>query len=183
MNFYCDIKVLPDPEATEPVLISNLVSKLHRALVQLKSDSVAVSFPDVNKTLGSTMRLHGEEEVLLILLKTNWLKGLRDYCSVGECLSVPEHCQYRIVKRRQSKSANNKRKRSITKGWLTEKEAIQRISDDQQVWLTLPFVQLKSSSTGQQVKLFIEHSELLTASVEGNFNAYGLSKTATIPWF
>ncbi len=183
MNFYCDIKVLSDPEASEPVLINNLVAKLHRVLVQQKSDNIGISFPSVNKNLGNIMRLHGEEESLSKLLQTNWLHGLRDYCSVSECLSVPEQCQYRIVKRLQKKSANNKRKRSIAKGWLTEQEAAERIRDELQVWLKLPFVQLKSSSTGQQIKLFIEHGELLAELVEGDFNTYGLSKTATVPWF
>lgn len=183
MKFYCDIKVLPDPEASEPVLISNLMAKLHRALVELKDVNIGISFPNVDKTLGDTLRLHGDEAALKQLFSLNWLKGLRDYCSQTLVLHVPKGCQYRCVKRKQAKSANNKRKRSIAKGWLSEEEAALKIGNEQQKILRLPFVQLKSASTGQVMKLFIEHAGLEDKAVEGQFNRYGLSSLATVPWF
>lgn len=183
MKFYCDIKVLPDPEASESVLISNLMAKLHRALVELKEVNIGISFPNVNKTLGDILRLHGDEAALKQLFDSNWLKGLRDYCSQTSILKVPEECQYRCVKRKQAKSANNKRKRSIAKGWLSKEEAALKIGNEQQKMLRLPFVQLKSTSTGQMMKLFIEHGELQGEEVVGDFNRYGLSSSATVPWF
>lgn len=183
MKFYCDIKVLPDPEASEPVLISNLMAKLHRALVELKEVNIGVSFPNVGKTLGDTLRLHGDEAHLKQLFDLNWLKGLRDYCTQTLTLMVPEECQYRCVKRKQAKSADNKRKRSIAKGWLSAEEAILKIGNEQQTLLILPFVQLKSSSTGQVMKLFIEHGSLQDKEVAGQFTRYGLSSLATVPWF
>ena len=183
MNFYCDIKVLPDPEASEPVLISNLMAKLHRALVELKEVNIGISFPNVDKTLGDTLRLHGDETDLKQLFDLNWLKGLRDYCSQTSALQVPEDCEYRCVKRKQAKSADNKRKRSIAKGWLSAEEATLKIGNEQQKMLRLPFVQLKSTSTGQVMKLFIEHGGLQDKAVEGQFNRYGLSSSATVPWF
>ncbi|MGF1873428.1 type I-F CRISPR-associated endoribonuclease Cas6/Csy4 [Photobacterium indicum] len=183
MNFYCDIKVLPDPEASEPVLISNLISKLHRVLVQLKEHNIGISFPQVQKTLGNTLRLHGTNASLSTLLETQWLKGLRDYCVVGAVSVVPDNCKYRTVKRKQSKSASNKRKRSIAKGWLSAEEATLKIGDDQQTMLHLPFVQLNSLSTRQTMKLFIEHGKLRDEETEGQFNRYGLSSVATVPWF
>lgn len=183
MDFYCDIKVLPDPEATEPVLISNLLSKLHRMLAKLQSNNIGVSFPNVDKTLGHTLRLHSDKKSLVNLLDTQWLKGLKDYCVVSELLAVPPSAQFRVVKRVQSKSAYNKRKRSIAKGWLSEEDALIKIAEDQQKQLKLPFVVINSGSTGQRVKLFVEHSVILKKAVSGEFNTYGLSKTATVPWF
>lgn len=183
MKFYCDIKVLPDPEASEPVLISNLMAKLHRTLVELKDINIGISFPNVDKTLGDTLRLHGNEGDLKQLFEINWLKGLRDYCSQTSVLKVPEVCEYRCVKRKQAKSADNKRKRSIAKGWLSAEEATLKIGNEQQKMLRLPFVQLKSTSTGQVMKLFIEHGGLQDKAVEGQFNRYGLSSSATVPWF
>jgi CRISPR-associated endonuclease Csy4 len=184
MDFYCDIKVLPDPEATEPVLLSNLMSKLHRALARQQTNNIGVSFPKVAKTLGNTLRLHGNEQGINNLHQTDWLKGLRDYCSVENTLAVPASVQYRVIKRVQSKSANNKRKRSIAKGWLSEQDAWVKISDTQQKLLKLPFVQINSASTKQNnIKLFIEHAALQSTAVSGEFNTYGLSKVATVPWF
>jgi CRISPR-associated endonuclease Csy4 len=183
MNYFCDIKVLPDPEASEPVLISNLMAKLHRTLVLLRDENIGISFPYVNKTLGNTLRLHGSEQSINTLFGMNWLKGLRDYCLVGDISAVPKNCQHRTVKRKQAKSVHNKRQRSIAKGWLSPDEAVVKISLDQQRLLCLPFVQLKSTSTGQNMKLFIEHGELTNDPIKGNFSRYGLSATSTIPWF
>ena len=182
MNFYCDIKVLPDPEAPATVLINNLMSKLHRALVQLNGHSIGVSFPNVNKTLGDTLRLHGCEAALQALLEINWLKGLRDYCELKAISPVPDRCQHRVVKRRQQKSAHNKRKRSVAKGWLSPEEAQRNIPDKEKP-LKLPFVQLNSASTGQQIKIFIENGPVSDTPSKGKFSCYGLSQTATIPWF
>jgi CRISPR-associated endonuclease Csy4 len=41
---------------------------------------------------------------------------------------------------------------------------------------------LHSQSTGQPFRLFLDHRPCDTASA-GPFNTYGLSTTATIPWF
>ncbi|MER2493156.1 type I-F CRISPR-associated endoribonuclease Cas6/Csy4 [Catenovulum sediminis] len=184
MQFYCEIKVLPDPEASEPVLVNNLMSKFHRTLVNLKMTDIGVSFPNYAKTLGDTVRFHSSEQSLNKLLETNWLKGLRDYCEVSAILPIPSKVQYRTVSRVQSKSVYNKRKRSVAKGWLTEREAEIKIDDSQQKTLKLPFLQLNSSSTQQDnIKLFVKHGELQTKSSTGTFNSYGLSKSATVPWF
>lgn len=47
----------------------------------------------------------------------------------------------------------------------------------------LPWLNLRSLSTGQSFRLFIRHGELLSAPVVGMFSTYGLSATATVPWF
>lgn len=184
MDYYCDIRVLPDPEASEPVLVNNLFAKLHRVLVQLNANDIGVSFPNVKKTLGNILRLHGSAARLAELLATNWLKGLRDYCEVQPIMTVPNEVTYLTVSRVQAKSVYNKRKRSITKGWLSEAEAQEQITDDQQKQLQLPFVQINSSSTLQNyIKLFIKHGEKQAMPVTGEFSCYGLSKNATVPWF
>lgn len=45
----------------------------------------------------------------------------------------------------------------------------------------LPWLNLRSLSTGQSFRLFIRHGELLSAPVVGMFSTYGLSATATVP--
>ena len=47
----------------------------------------------------------------------------------------------------------------------------------------LPFLQVKSASTGQHFRLFVEHGQLQEQSCSGGFSLYGLSATTTIPWF
>ena len=64
---------------------------------------------------------------------------------------------------------------------LNEMDAAQHI--DIIKTLPLPFINLRSQSTGQPFCLFIQHGLLGDKPVAGRFNAYGLSPTATIPWF
>ncbi|MBM95204.1 MAG: type I-F CRISPR-associated endoribonuclease Cas6/Csy4 [Oceanospirillaceae bacterium] len=184
MDYYVEITVLPDPEFEEQVLLNALFSKFHRGMGQTVPGEVGISFPEVAKRLGSVLRLHGNESSLNQLMAENWLKGMRDYCQVGEVHPVPEVVQYRTVRRVQAKSAWNKRKRSIAKGWLTEAEAPAKIPDSQQKNLKhVPFLQIKSLSNGNPMRIYIEHGALKDDPVAGTFNSYGLSATATIPWF
>lgn len=183
MDHYIDIKVLPDPEFKETVLLNALFSKLHRALGQVAEGRVGVSFPDCKKFLGDKVRLHGSQVDLITLMDTHWIQGLRDYCHQSEIKKIPDNVSYKIVRRVQAKSAHNKRKRSIAKGWLTESEAVQSIPDTQQKMLRLPFLQIKSLSNGNPMRIYVEHSKELDGAVAGTFTSYGLSSTATIPWF
>lgn len=183
MDHYIDIKVLPDPEFKSTVLLSALFSKLHRALGQVAEGRVGVSFPEVKKMLGEKIRLHGTQADLIKLMDTNWLQGLRDYSHQSEIKKIPEKVSYKTVRRVQAKSAHNKRKRSVAKGWISEAEATQCIPDTQQKTLQLPFLQIKSLSNGNSMRIYIEHSKEFDKAVAGTFTSYGFSSVATIPWF
>jgi CRISPR-associated endonuclease Csy4 len=45
LTHYLDLALLPDPEFAVPQLMDALFAKLHRQLVLMQSDSVAVAFP------------------------------------------------------------------------------------------------------------------------------------------
>lgn len=184
MDSYIDIVVLPDAEISSPALMNNLFAKLHRALVEFAKGDIAVSFPKYGKTLGDILRLHGTHAALERLMIQPWLKGLRDYTSVSAISPVPENVQgYRTTFRVQQKSPQNMRKRSIAKGWLSEEEALHNIPDSKQKRLALPFLQIKSQSTKQEVRLFVGRGELVDKPEAGHFSSYGLSRTATTPSF
>jgi len=184
MTDYIEIKLLPDPEFTSSVLMNALFAKLHRALAEAGHGEVGVSFPQAQKTLGETVRLHGSQGALQRLMAIGWLKGLTDYTSVTAITAVPDNCRYRVVKRVQAKSSVERMyRRSVKKGWLTAEEAETRMNAGKEQQLKLPFVQLKSNSSGQAFRLFIQQGKLLDLPVEGGFSAYGLSDAATVPWF
>ncbi|RYC41029.1 type I-F CRISPR-associated endoribonuclease Cas6/Csy4 [Pectobacterium zantedeschiae] len=184
MDHYIDIRVQPDPEFTASQLLNALFAKLHRVLGQLADGKIGISFPEVGKTLGECLRLHGTEDALSALEKTSWLKGLRDYTQVSECNPVPNDAKFRTVRRVQFKSsAERLRRRSVNKGWLTEAEASARIPDAVEKRSALPFVQIKSLSNGQMFFVFVEHGPLQDAPVAGRFSSYGLSAETTVPWF
>ncbi len=188
MDHYQEIIILPDPEFSAAVLMSALFAKLHRVLVQHQCREIGISFvkmDEAKSTLGNVLRLHGGEEVLHKLQAQNWLTGMRDHTDVKEVTPVPTHAQHRRVKRVQTKSSAERLRRRYLKRHpgVTESEVKDLIPDSVEKGLALPYLQLKSDSTGQCFRLFIEQQTLLTDATTGEFNAYGLSTTATIPWF
>ena len=184
MDHYLDIQLLPDPEFAPTTLMNALFSKFHRALADQGASEIGVSFPNAAKSLGDCFRLHGTRPALERLMEQDWLKGMKDHIATGTVKPAPEDCQYRVVRRVQAKSsAERLRRRSVTKGWLTQEQAIEQIPLKKERRLKLPFVQLKSSSSEQKFRLFIDQSLELPEPREGKFTSYGLSATGTIPWF
>lgn len=184
MDHYLDIRVLPDPEFVETVLMNALFSKLHRGLVAVGEGRIGISFPKAQKQLGDVVRLHGPAAALETMMANGWMKGLRDYTQISNIQAVPEVCQHRRVKRVQAKSSSERlRRRSIKNGKVSAEEAAERIPLSSEKRLNLPFLELKSQSTGQAFKLFVQQSEPHDEPSEGRFSSYGLSSTATVPSF
>lgn len=187
MDYYVNIEVRPDPEFPASQLMSALYAKLHRALVVQGSNRIGVSLPGVMEDaphLGTRLRLHGEQTALLALLASDWLTGMRDHVALTQPAQVPDSAQHRVVRRVQVKSSPERlRRRLMRRHDLNEQEALQRIPDEGARKTRLPFVPLRSASTGQPFMLFISHGPLLASAVPGTFNAYGLSQGATVPWF
>lgn len=184
MNHYVDIRVLPSPDFSVSILMNELFSRLHKALVAFGQGEVGVSFPNVNKTLGELLRLHGPQLSLQRLMATSWINGFIDYVTVSGISPIPANVSYRIVRRIQVKSSSERlMRRSVRKGWLTEEEAALKISNRCEKSLSLPYLRVKSQSTEQAFRLFIEHGPIVPNPVIGVFSAYGLSSNATIPWF
>lgn len=184
MKYYIEIKVLPDQEFSSSLLMNALFAKLHRALAEAGHSEIGASFPQANKTLGDTIRLHGSQDALDRLMNVGWLKGLTDYTHATAVASVPDNCKHRVVKRVQAKSSVERMyRRSVKKGWLSAEEAETRMNAAKEQQLKLPYIQLKSGSTGQSFRLFIQQGKIVDVPVAGNFSAYALSDVATIPWF
>lgn len=185
---YVDLTVVPDAETGVPVLLGALYDKLHRALVQLRIDSLGVSFPQysvIPRNLGDTLRLHGTEATLRGFLTHDWLRGLRDQVRVSEVSPVPASAQHRNVRRRQFKSnVERLRRRRMKRKGETAEQAAHAIPDSAAEKPHLPYVHLRSLSTGQPFCLFVAMGEPSPDPVPGTFNSYGLGERgATIPWF
>lgn len=188
MSYYLDIHLRPDPELTPHQLMGGLYTRLHRALVQLDSQDIGVSFPDHDDrkpSLGTHLRLHGSATSLQALMATRWLNGMQDHLKILPIAVVPANARYRLVSRTQAKSSPERlRRRAIRRHGLDAAVAEQRIPDTVAERLRLPFVTLGSRSTGQpSFPLFICHGPLLDDEVLGVFSSYGLSQQATVPWF
>ena len=187
MDHHVDIDVQPDPEFPVHQLMGALYAKLHRALVAQNSTRIGVSFPGFGLQvphLGTRLRLHGNLAELSALLASDWMAGMRDHVTLTPPTRVPETAKHCVIRRVQVKSSPERlRRRLMRRHDLDEQEARQRIPDGAACLANLPFVQVRSTSTSQSFRLFIDHGPAQPNSIAGDFNAYGLSQVATIPWF
>lgn len=186
-SHYIDITVVPDPETSVPQLLGALYGRLHMALVERRAGDIGVSFPRYStspRSLGNLLRLHGSEAALRTLMSLDWLKGVRDHVRLSELALAPADAPHRVVRRRQFKTnAERLRRRRMKRKNETQAQAAAAIPDTVERQPSLPFVHLRSQSTGQSFCLFVSLGPLMDRSVPGGFNAYGLGGTATVPWF
>ena len=193
MNSYINIQIKPDAEFRENILLNKAFTKLHKALYDSKQTTIGVSFPDIKLMLGDTIRLHGDKLSLETLQQSNWLGGLSGYCQVSDILPVPKDVEgYRTVSRIQTtmtlKKMEKRVKHQESKGILKTKEdikAYERQYKEKMYASSLdnPYLELQSTSTGNLYRVFIEMGVVRNSPVKDNFNYFGLSNTATIPWF
>ena len=192
MDHFVDIHLLPDPELPAHVLMGALYAKVHRALVkggEGDAGGIAISFPGYSDrpgaiSLGRSMRLLGSAQGLQTLASTGWLGSLRDQVNAKQTAAVPTTVMHRSLRRVQAKSSPERlRRRLIKRHGIDEAEARNRIPESATEMLTLPFLQMRSASTGQSFRLFLSLGPAQATAESGSFNAYGLSTTATIPWF
>ena len=186
-SHYIDITLLPDPEFSHAHLLGALVAKLHRVLVQLGSSSIGISFPRYSlrpRTLGSILRLHGGEAALQHLMAQPWLQGMRDHVQCTQPAPVPDGAVPCLVQRRQFKTnAERLRRRRMRRKGESAEQAAAAIPDSVARTPDLPYVQLRSASSGQQFCLFVEQKVGVVAGGSGGFNSHGLSLGTPVPWF
>lgn len=186
-SHYIDITLLPDPEFSHAHLLGALIAKLHRVLVQLGSADIGISFPRYSqrpRTLGAVLRLHGSDAALQQLMAQPWLQGMRDHVQCTQPAPVPETAVPYLVQRRQFKTSPDRlRRRRMRRKGESAEQAAAAIPDSVERTPDLPYVQLRSASTGQPFCLFIEQKAAQGTAGTDGFNTYGLSQGAAVPWF
>ena len=201
MNYYQDITLLPDADITLGFIWQKVYQQIHLALVENKTDdnhsTVAVGFPKYGNKgfpLGNKLRLFAQSEDVLHQLKIeNWLSRLTDYCHIKSIQPVPDKIEgYGCFKRKQFKS--NLRKEAQRRAKYKNESLEDALAHFQHydTECKLPYINMISLSTrdeqqiNRKFKLFIEREpegEMFAQPRPGQFDCYGLSKTATIPWF
>ncbi len=183
MDYYLDICIFPDPEFKETVLMNGIYSKLHKALCELHSTSIGVSFPRYQLTLGNLLRLHGTAEALDKLQCLNWIGPMSGYCQQSDIKPVSSGVSFRTVSRKQPTMSQAKLRRLIKRDSITEENAENYTIKMLTKGLDAPYVELVSGSNGHRHRRYIEFGPLLDSPIEGVFDQFGLSKTVTVPWF
>jgi len=194
MEYYIDIKSLPDEDVPMYFIRNKVYTKLHKALSTMSATDIGVSFPKYRVKLGDVIRIHGEKQRLEALQALGWIGGLSGYCEVSGVKPVPEIVAgYRTVARKQPTMTLQKLQKRVD---YQNKQGVLKSDEDVKAYkkqykekmygfqsLGNPFLELISSSGGHKYRRIIQFGELLDAAVEGEFDQFGLSKTATIPWF
>ena len=183
MNHYVDIKLLPDAEIPAAVLMNAICTKLHKTLCDLHSSYIGISFPKYKITLGNILRIHGSESDLKKHQDNSWLGGMSGYCQVSEVLAVPENTKHRNVSRVQTTMSMSKLRRLQKRGPISEEDVRAYKAKMFTKGLDNPYLELQSGSNGNRHRRYIQFGELRDKPVTGEFDQFGLSKTATVPWF
>ncbi|MCE3004338.1 MAG: type I-F CRISPR-associated endoribonuclease Cas6/Csy4 [Xanthomonadaceae bacterium] len=186
-SHYVDLAVVPDVETSSAALFGALYDRLHRYLARHHIERIGVSFPQYSvspRTIGTILRVHGSAADLDQLMAVDWQGGVRDHIRCAAIAAVPDLTLHRCIRRRQFKTGVERlRRRRMKRRGETAEQAAVALPDSAAEKPNLPYVHLRSSSTGQSFCLFIAIGPLQPAPVGGPFNTYGLSDTSTIPWF
>jgi len=192
MKYYMDINLLPTIEVNLGFLWKKVYQQVHLALVEQKNDKgevdFALSFPKYNDKvfpLGDTLRIFSiSKDDFTALNLDKWLNNLSDYCLLSKLNETPTGInEYAIFKRKQFKSNKERlaRRRAKRKS-ISYEEALAHYDDFSEASTKLPFINIKSLSSDNEIKVFILQENLIN-EVKGSFNTFGLSKTATVPLF
>ncbi len=129
------------------------------------------------------MRIHGEKSVLHNLQSINWIGGMKGYCDVSEIMLVPKNSKFRTASRKQTTMSQAKLRRIIKRESISKEETKRYKEKMFSKKLNEPYLELLSLSNRKKYRSYIEFGELLDQPVYGKFDQFGLSKTATVPWF
>jgi CRISPR-associated endonuclease Csy4 len=183
MNHYVEIKLKPDAEIRENVLLNKVYTEFHKALFDLNSASIGISFPDYQLKLGNRIRIHGEQTKLEKLQSLNWLGVLANDCAVTDIRKTPEQTQHRVISRKQSNMTQAKLNRLLKRGTIQQDQIRQYKAKMFSHSLDNPFLELESTSNGHKHRRYLAFGELRAQPVAGQFDFFGLSSEATVPWF
>lgn len=200
MKHYFDITLLPDAEANLGFLWQKVFQQVHIALVDNKvgDNESAIALSIVNYggkdfPLGDKLRLLAKnEEALQKLDIGHWLNRLSDYCHIKPIKPVPANVtKYACFKRKSVKSIEKKAQRRAKHLNIPYGEVLAYLlKEGRSDKCKLPYINVESQNTKKRVErdvscqfsLFIEQA-FFEAPASGKFDCYGLSKTATVPWF
>lgn len=165
----------------------------------LRGSKIAVSFPGYGENaspLGNKLRLLAQEQAFLEELGIEkWLSRLLDYVHIDSIKAVPGSVSYTGFRQKRVKgekrleqSLQKKAKHLSDKFGLDFNGTLHELKKKHAFNVEkLPYIQVESQSgvmdaRKPRFKLFIEKVELAEPQ-QGIFDCYGLSKTATVPWF
>jgi CRISPR-associated endonuclease Csy4 len=189
MKYYIDIKIISDDEINLGFLWKKVYQQIHLALVEAKNEKIALSFPNYGSKIfpmGNILRIFAQtqEEIEALSLK-KWLDKLKDYTVIGNISmtsTVHKYVQFRRQQFKFHKDIIRRAEHQAKRRNISLEEALKHFEGYKEKENKLPYLMYKSLSSNQEIRLFIEKKEF-NSKQDGDFNTFGLSKTATVPWF
>lgn len=195
MKYYIEVTLIENPELVAYQLWSKLFTQLHIALAEMKNSknkvNIGFSFPQYRFNqdkgvgfLGDKLRIFAQSGAELQTLDIKkWLDRLTDYVHITSIREVPENIKgYAVYKRKQPKTnAERLARHRVKRGDISFDEALARYSNVVTA-TNLPYIQMKSLTSGQPFKLFIE-KQSAEKSAGQVFSTYGLSSESSVPEF
>ena len=194
MEFYQELRLLPGSEVPVTALWNELYPLLHRGMAAFKDGEGHVpfgcTFPEYEAgaekcSLGHIMRVFAETKELLEQLDLpDRLQRLQDYFYITRVRPVPKaRIKGYVNFSRKHDEANNsaKARRYARRHGMGEKEAMALFKTDKPI-LKLPYIKMRSGSTGQSFCLFVQKKEGKEPQ-QGSLGTYGLSEEAYLPDF
>ncbi|EPJ47991.1 MAG: CRISPR-associated protein Cas6/Csy4, subtype I-F/YPEST [Osedax symbiont Rs1] len=184
MDSYIDIRINPDAEMRQNILLNKIFTKFHKVLCDLSANDIGVSFPEAKVLLGRLIRIHATASRLQELMATKWLGGLVGYCDCSDIKSIPNNTLHRRISRWQHNMSGSHLRRLIKRGSIADDEIKAYKAKMFAVQMTeLPFLELESNTNGNHHRRYFQMTESQQEAIKGEFDYFGLSKTATIAWF
>lgn len=187
MDFYLELTILEDSELNTNHLWNKIYQQIHLALVENGNGEIAASFPeyDVVDGLGKKLRLFATTaEALEALDLDRWLERYDDYVHRTKVRRVPVHgvtCYAVFSREHRERGSLSKAKRYAKRHGVSLEEA-EQIYRPQRPQHTVPYINMRSLSTGNNFCLYIEKKEVEAPQI-GTYGTYGLSDTGTVPIF
>lgn len=197
MNYYIELTLLSNTDIPQPLLWSKVFTQLHLALVEKQDVNqqvpIGVNFVDYRvetvkgkrfSLLGDKLRIFAEEAATLQGLNLDHsLERLIDYVHIKSIKPTPTETGFVTVSRCRSKPPSDKKNAAYAlRRGLSPEAALAHFWNHTPLSTTLPlpFIKLKSLSSGHDFSLTIQQKEAFQAH-QGRFSTYGLSRTSTVP--
>jgi len=193
MKYFIEVTLLPSVEIPLYFLWEKVYQQIHLALVEIKKEdgsvTVGVSFPayDARRNeLGSKLRLFSQTFTELEELAiSQWLSRLKDYVHITGIRDIPNKTKgYAVFKRVQTKSSKMRlARRKAKREGIDLDAAIKVLSFYQEKTSNLPYIRLKSLSSGKWYRLMVSSSKVEKIQNVGTFSTYGLGACRSVPLF